>query len=302
MIEISHVTKRFQGKKDFSLSQISLNITKGVSYGIIGESGGGKTTLGKLIIGFYRYLDEGSIKISNHNKCITKFNDKEMRKYRQMVQMVFQHPDTSLNPMMNIERQIREAMRINPEYNEGKKPTDYMDEIKLPANKLSLYPYELSGGEKRLISLAQTFAINPELLIADEPFSSLDASIRNHIANLIKKRQQETKLTLLLISHDIEIIKYLCQTVGVLWNGRLVEVIETKSLQEENVKHPYTSKFLKKEFIPEEKIDKEAGCPAWKWCNISNDKSRCQKEQPSLEEIMCARHKVACHSVKERIG
>lgn len=212
MIEVKNITKKFKNKK--AIDDLSFNINKGESFGIVGRSGAGKTTLGKIILGLYP-PDEGDVWVNGKNMA-----DNQRDRYRKEVgiSMVFQHPDATLNPGMTIEKSIKEIKR-DISRNEIER---YFNEVNLPTEKLDLYPDSLSGGEKRRIALIQALTIKPKILIADELFSGVDSIVRNAMANLLKKMQQEKGLTLILISHDMKTVRYLCDKIGEMKDGRLV--------------------------------------------------------------------------------
>lgn len=216
MIAIEGVTKKFKDTCTPAADNVSFTVNKGEFFGLVGESGAGKTTIGKIILGLYA-PDEGKVLINGKN--ITNLSDKQKHKYRKEVgiSMVFQHPDASLNPGMTVKQSIKEIKRciILREIEK------YFDDVNLPIDKLDMYPWSLSGGEKRRISLIQALAVKPRILIADELFSGVDSVVRNAMANLLKKMQQEEELTLILISHDMDIVKHLCGKTRTMKNGRL---------------------------------------------------------------------------------
>lgn len=204
IVKISNIKKRF---KNIEISPPNFTVNKGEFLGLFGESGTGKTTIGKIILGLFT-PDKGTVKIAGED--ITKFSNRQRDRHRKKVgiSMVFQHPDASLNPGMTVKRSMQEIKK-NVGFNEIEK---YFDEMNLSREKLYMYPYQLSGGEMRRIALIQALAINPKILIADELFTGVDSLVRNSMANLLKKKQEEEKLTLILISHHKDILAYLCST------------------------------------------------------------------------------------------
>lgn len=211
IIKIVNVIKSFKDKDTPAVNEVSFNVNKGEFFGLVGRSGKGKTTLGKIILGLYT-PDKGKGAVWVNGKNIAEFSDKKRGVYRKEVgvAMVFQHPDATLNPGMTIRQSIREIRReITDEEIKA-----YFEEVNLqPAERFfNLYPEHLSGGEKRRVALIQSLMVKPKILIADELFSGVDSIVRNAMANLLKKMKEKEKLTLILISHEREIIDCLCDS------------------------------------------------------------------------------------------
>lgn len=284
---------------------VSLQIYKGETYGLVGESGCGKSTLGRTLI---RLLEPTSGKIMLGDRNIAEIPQKEMRALRKKVQMVFQDPYTSLNPRKRVGDILMEALAI---HNMGDKNSrmntamEILDKVGLRPEHFYRYPHEFSGGQRQRVGLARALILNPEIIICDEPVSALDVSIQSQIINLLQKLQREGDLSYLFIAHDMSVVKYISDRIGVMYLGHLVEEAATDELFE-NTLHPYTQALLsavpdtnphvKKERIildgdlpsplnPPEGCVFHTRCP--KAC------AECSKKVPTLKEIKPG-HKVAC--------
>ncbi|MEW6605845.1 MAG: ABC transporter ATP-binding protein [bacterium] len=302
---ISKLTPKTQ-KIIWAVNNVSLDINKGECVGVIGESGCGKTTLARIILRLFPYIDKGKVKFGNSEICVYEFSKKQIYEYRRRVQMVFQHPEASLNPHMSIGKNIKEAIMLKSKGKgiSKKEINDlirtYLVNVLLNPEYIHAYPHELSGGEKRRIGLIRALSVEPDLVICDEPFSGLDAPVRNHIIELLKNKLQEG-LSLLLISHDIGVVKTLCSKVAVMYLGRIVEIGDVKKVISEEARHPYTKElFSASNYQPTNIGDKEPemkrknydSCLFHDRCKSS--KKRCREETPLLESIS-ENHSVACH-------
>lgn len=239
-------------KKVFAVNDLSLDIKKGEIFSIAGESGCGKSTLAKAIL---RLVDvkSGEIFVVNDiNENILNLDKKELKKFRQKAQIIFQNPYSSLNPKMKIYDILKEPLIVNRELESlkglNKKEIDkiIIDTIKqvgLSESVLSLYPHEFSGGQRQRIAIARALVLKPQFIVADEPVSALDVSIQAQIINLLNDLKEKFNLTFLFISHDLSVIKYLSDRVGIMYLGEIVE----KGTSEEifnTPKHPYTQALL----------------------------------------------------------
>lgn len=226
-----------------AVNDVSLKIYSGEIYALAGESGCGKSTLAKSIT---KLVIPKSGEILFEEKSIHKQSKIEQKKYPQNVQMVFQNPYSSLNPKMKIGEILREPLDINTSLNKQEKESQVkhiISEVGLQESCLSLYPHEFSGGQRQRIAIARALILNPKLLIADEPVSALDASIQAQIINLLKDLKQKRDLTILFISHDMNVIRYLADRVGIMYQGRLIEENYTGTLYR-YPKEEYTKKLL----------------------------------------------------------
>ena len=237
-----------------AVNNVSLSLIKGETLGIVGESGSGKSTLGNAVLNVLR-LTAPEVKISG--KIILN-NDQEevdllqlsrsnMKPYRKHIQMIFQDPYSSLNPRMIVKDIIREPLNINTDMTEPEKN----DKVKWLLNKVGLsneqsnrYPHEFSGGQRQRIGIARALATDPAVILADEPVSALDVSIQAQIINLMMDLQEEFNLSILFIAHDLSVVKHISDRVGVMYQGQLVEIQETKKIFN-SPDHDYTKELLR---------------------------------------------------------
>lgn len=206
------------------LKGVSLGVKKGKTLGIVGESGSGKTTLGRSIVRLTT-IDAGRIFFAD--RCISELSDDAFLPYRQKIQMIFQDPFDSLNPKMTLEQILEEPLRIHfpklTDFERRKRILRLLERVKMPCACLKRYPNALSGGQRQRIGIARALAVEPEVLICDEPVSALDVSIQASIMNLFKDLQTELQLTYLFISHDMAIVRYISNEVAVMQSGKIVE-------------------------------------------------------------------------------
>ena len=227
-----------------ALQNVSLHVRCGSTLGVVGESGSGKTTLGRAIVKLTP-IDSGSIYFEG--KCISNLNGAEFLPYRKKIQMIFQDPFGALNPRMTVKEILQEPLDIHfgvlSEAEKRKRILELLEQVKLPQTCLERYPHSFSGGQRQRISIARALAVNPQLLICDEPVSALDVSIQAQIVNLLKDLQKEFGLTYLFISHDMAIVHYISDTVAVMHNGRVVEYGEVNEVYT-HPKNEYTRLLL----------------------------------------------------------
>ncbi|TBL77318.1 ABC transporter ATP-binding protein [Paenibacillus thalictri] len=202
---------------------LSLELQRGETYGLVGESGCGKTTAGRTVIGL---IPATSGDILFEGTRISGLPRREFARYRRDIQMIFQDPYSSLNPRKRVldivAEPIRNFERLSPQ-EERRKVQFFVERVGLPAESLLKYPHEFSGGQRQRIGIARALTLNPKLIIADEPVSSLDVSVQAQVLNFMKDIQREFQLTFLLISHDLGIIRHMCDRIGIMYRGRLVE-------------------------------------------------------------------------------
>ena len=226
-----------------AVDDVTLSVREGEIYALAGESGCGKTTLSKAIT---KLVPIKSGDIFYNGKSILNQTKEEKKKYPRQVQMVFQNPYSSLNPKMKIRDILREPLDINTNYSETRKKNiviDILKDVGLQESVLELYPHEFSGGQRQRIAIARALILNPKLIIADEPVSALDASIQAQIINLFKELRKQRDLTILFISHDLNVIRYLADRVGIMYLGHLVEENDTLTIFN-YPKHDYTRTLL----------------------------------------------------------
>lgn len=233
----------FRKKENVALKNINFTINKGEIFGLVGESGSGKTTLANIIL---RLVKENEGKIYFKGKDISKFSKEELFNYRRELQVVFQNPYSALNPKKTIGFSLKEILNIHNIYSEeekNEKVLKVLKDIELEEDILNQYPSSLSGGQKQRIAIGQALIIDPEFLIIDEGVSALDVSIQAQILNLINSLQEEYNFTCLFISHDLNVISYLCDRIAVLLNGELVDLFKTEDLKDTN-RNEYTKKLF----------------------------------------------------------
>ena len=229
-----------------AVNDVSFNIREGESFGLVGESGSGKSTIAKMIVNLFK---PSSGDIFFDKNCITKIKDnKEMMKFRKQIQMIFQDPYSSLNGRLKVEEIIAEPIKLhNPSIKSADLKNyifDLLESVELSANSATRYPHEFSGGQRQRISIARALATQPRLLVCDEPTSALDVSIQAQILNLLKDLQEQLNLTILFISHDLPVVRQMCDRIGVLRNGKLCEISNSEDLFEKP-QHDYTKELLR---------------------------------------------------------
>ncbi len=254
LIEIKNLSKSFddsfftENTKNsvMAVDDISLNIKEGQSFGLVGESGSGKTTIAKMVVNLFK-PSSGDIYFDSVN--ITKIKkNKDLLKFRKQIQMIFQDPFSSLNGRLKVKEIIAEPIKLhNPDIKSSDLDNyihDLLESVELTQKSAIRYPHEFSGGQRQRISIARALATQPRLLVCDEPTSALDVSIQAQILNLLKDLQEQLNLTILFISHDLPVVRQMCDKIAVLKDGKLCEVSETEELFK-NPKHNYTKELLK---------------------------------------------------------
>ncbi len=254
LVEVKNLFKSFddnffsESSKNvvMAIDDVSFNIMEGESFGLVGESGSGKSTIAKMIVNLFK---PSSGDIYFDNTCITKIKkNREMMSFRKQIQMIFQDPYSSLNGRLKVEDIIAEPIKLhNPSIKNIDLKNyifDLLESVELSASSAVRYPHEFSGGQRQRISIARALATQPRLLVCDEPTSALDVSIQAQILNLLKDLQEQLNLTILFISHDLPVVRQMCDRIGVLRNGKLCEISESEKLFE-NPKHEYTKELLR---------------------------------------------------------
>ena len=320
LVEIKNLTKHFTVQTNLlgrpvsklqAVDDVSFKIYKGEAFGLVGESGCGKTTIGKMIANLY-HPTSGSIIFEG--KDITSLNKKERRKYSKDIQLIFQDPYASLNPRMTIGDIIAEPIRINnllPK-NEIEGRVNYLlNCVGLANHHRNRYPHEFSGGQRQRVGIARALAVEPKLIVCDEPVSALDVSIQAQVLNLLDDLKEEFGLTYLFIAHGLNVVKHISDRVGVMYLGKLMEIADKYALYNEPL-NPYTQALLSaipvidvnkkperiilKGDVPSP-IDPPAGCRFCTRCFEAMD--ICSKSMPELKEVK-RHHFVACHLMDKK--
>ncbi len=253
LIQVTNLSKSFddnfftESSKNsvMAVNDVSFNIREGESFGLVGESGSGKSTIAKMIVNLFK-PSTGDIFFDDI--CITKIKYKsEMMKFRRQIQMIFQDPYSSLNGRLKVKDIVSEPIKLhNPSISRNdldRYVFDLLESVELTQNSADRYPHEFSGGQRQRISIARALATQPRLLVCDEPTSALDVSIQAQILNLLKDIQEQLNLTILFISHDLPVVRQMCDRIGVLRDGKLCEVSDTEDLFLKP-QHDYTKELL----------------------------------------------------------
>ncbi len=315
ILEVENLKKYFPIESSFfgkttkflkAVDDISFKLEKGKTIGIVGESGCGKTTLGRTILRLY---DSDGGKIIFNGEDITHISKAEMRKHRTEMQLVFQDPYSSLPPRMTVGNIIAEAVKVHkivPPEQVSSYVLDVMQQCGLPAQYYDRYPHEFSGGQRQRICIARALAVNPKLVICDEPVSALDVSIQAQIINLLKSLQINKGLTYMFISHDLSVVKYITDDIMVMYLGNMMEKGDTDDLFDEPL-HPYTKALFSAVPVPDPDVKAQRiilkgdipspanppkGCKFHTRCSECMDV--CKFVNPKVMEAR-PNHFVACH-------
>lgn len=252
IIDIQHLSKHFlvdkgsfgKNKKVLkAVDDVSFQIEKGETFGLVGESGCGKTTIGKMLVNLYQPT-KGSI--IYQGEALTGLKPAKRRQYCQDIQLIFQDPYASLNPRMTIGDIIAEPIAINkllPQDKIEERVTYLLNRVGLANHQRNRYPHEFSGGQRQRVGIARALAVEPKLIVCDEPVSALDVSIQAQVLNLLDELQEEFGLTYLFIAHGLNVVRHISDRVGVMYLGKLVEIAPKKELYS-NPLHPYTQALL----------------------------------------------------------
>ena len=292
---------------------VSLEIRRGETLGLVGESGCGKSTVGRTILRLYKPT-EGRIVFDGID--ITRMGEEELRPLRRRMQMIFQDPFASLNPRHSVGRIVGEPLRTHglaSRRSAAGRVRELLGIVGLPADAASRYPHEFSGGQRQRIGLARSLALNPDFVVADEPVSALDVSIQAQMINLFEDLQQDFALTYLFIAHDLAVVRHISDRIAVMYLGGIVEISPAEELYE-NPLHPYTISLLSAVPIPDPAVEKHrsrifltgdlpspanppSACRFHTRCPYVQP-TRCTEERPELRKLSTG-HTVACHWAQE---
>ncbi|MDA8406163.1 MAG: dipeptide ABC transporter ATP-binding protein [Deltaproteobacteria bacterium] len=315
LVRLDHVVKNFRSGQTFfrgrtslvrAVDDVDMTINRGETLGLVGESGCGKTTLGKLVLRLER---PNAGRIWFEGRDIAKMTGHEMKQIRRKMQVIFQDPYSSLNPRRTIKSAIMEPLTIHhigSRADRVNRVAELMEEVGLRPEFAERYPHEFSGGQRQRIGIARALALNPSLIVADEPVSALDVSIRSQVLNLMEDLQAKYNLTYLFVSHDLSVVEHISDRVAVMYLGKIVE-IGPKNVIYENTLHPYTEALLSAAPIPDPEIKRHriilegdvpspinppSGCGFHPRCWLRIPV--CSEQAPELRD-MGSGHSAACH-------
>lgn len=329
LLEINHLKKFFPVTKGMfhrvvgqvhAVDDISISIYRGGTLGVVGESGCGKTTLGKCIVRLHE-PNEGQMLLydaGGKTKDLMQLNRQESFEVRRRIQMVFQDPYASLNPTQSIYAAFDEPLKIHGFGNKTDRlaiAEKMMETVNLHKEYLFRYPHEFSGGQRQRICVAIALALNPELIVCDEPVSALDVSIQAQIMNLMKDLQQEFRLTYVFIAHDLSVVEYMSTQISVMYLGKIVEIAPAKGFSDHCL-HPYAQALTSAVPIPKLNVRKDeiiltgdvpspirppSGCRFHPRCSYCME--RCKIDEPVLMPVSDdEEHSVACHYVAKYLS
>jgi peptide/nickel transport system ATP-binding protein len=291
-----------------AVSDVSFSVAAGTTFGLVGESGCGKTTIGKMIVALER-PNAGAVTLGGVD--VSKLRGSELRRKRRDLQLMFQDPHSSLDPRMRVGTIISEPLtvqRLGSKRAQRDRVFELLGEVGLPRNAVERYPHEFSGGQRQRIGLARALTLNPRLIVADEPVSALDVSIRAQVLNLMKRLQASHGLTYVVISHDLAVVKYMAERIGVMYLGKLVELGSGQDIYE-RAAHPYTAGLIATIPLPDPSAERTksgaairgelpspvnppSGCRFRTRCPFAQE--LCAEEEPPLRSFGPG-HVAACH-------
>ncbi|AIF44648.1 ABC transporter ATP-binding protein [Virgibacillus sp. SK37] len=312
VLQVNQLKKHFdmgKGKALKAVDGVTFYVKKGETFGLVGESGCGKSTIGRTILGLY---DKTEGDVIYDGKDIHALSEKDRFTFYRKMQMIFQDPYASLNPRSTVKEVISEPMEVHGLYKNKKEQLDrvyqLLEEVGLNRDHANRYPHEFSGGQRQRIGIARALALDPDFIIADEPISALDVSVQAQVVNLLKELQTEKGLTFLFIAHDLSMVKQISDRIGVMYLGNMVELTTSDQLYD-NPLHPYTKALLSAIPIPDpdieesreriilegelpSPIDPPSGCVFRTRCPMAMEV--CSEIRPAWQEVEKDHH-VACH-------
>ena len=315
LLEVQDLKKYFPVRKGIlsrtiafvrAVDRVSFSIEQGETLGLVGESGCGKTTVGRSIL---RLIEPTSGQVRFNGQDLLSLDREALRRVRASLQIIFQDPFSSLNPRMNVGQIIAEPIRNHLEISTAEikeKVAHLMEKVGLHPEQMSRYPHEFSGGQRQRIGIARALALNPLLIICDEPVSALDVSIQAQVINLLAQLQEQMNLSYLFIAHDLSVVEHISNRVAVMYLGNIVELASDQELYR-NPLHPYTQALLSAVPVPDPEVKKKriilqgdvpsplnppAGCAFHPRCHKRED--ICPLKEPELQ-VSGGDHWVACH-------
>jgi oligopeptide transport system ATP-binding protein len=258
LLEVEKLVKEFTRKRGLfapasvvrAVDGVSFSVSEGETFGLVGESGSGKTTTGRCVL---RLIEPTSGAVRFRGEDVLAFSPARMRQARRDMQIVFQDPYSSLNPRMRVGAIVEEPLiihKVGTKLQRRARVAELFDLVGLDPSQLARYPHQFSGGQRQRVGLARALALNPSLIIADEPVSALDVSVQAQVINLLMDLQARLKLTYLFIAHDLRLVRHICSRVAVMYLGRIVEMGDTESLFAAPA-HPYTRALLSAIPVPD---------------------------------------------------
>ena len=315
VLEVTNLKKHFPVKKGvlrrtvgqvYAVDDVSFTIGRGETLGMVGESGCGKSTVARTVM---RLIEPtgGTIRLDGND--VTRLGKTDMRPYRRQMQMIFQDPFSSLDPRMSAGDIVGEPLLVHGIARRDERHTlvgELFDQVGLRRSQMNAFPHEFSGGQRQRISIARALALNPKLIVADEPVSALDVSIQAQVINLMMDLQREKRLSYLFIAHDLAVVEHISHRIAVMYLGKIVEYADKKTLFTSPL-HPYTEALLSAVPVPNPKLKREKrllqgdvpspinpppGCAFHTRCPYAEP--RCKVDAPTLVEVSPG-HGVSCH-------